>query len=75
MPLRWDDGIVQRELSSEDRISRLGRVAHAQAPRWISGYISLKEPHGPALWWHQDWGCWDHPVSFAPATARAVTSL
>ena len=26
--------------------------------RWISGYVSAKEPRSPALWWHQDWWCW-----------------
>jgi ectoine hydroxylase-related dioxygenase (phytanoyl-CoA dioxygenase family) len=32
--------------------------------KWISGYVSIKEPRSPALWWHQDWWCWDHPVSY-----------
>jgi hypothetical protein len=30
----------------------------------ISGYLSVKEPRTGALDWHQDWWCWDHPVSF-----------
>jgi ectoine hydroxylase-related dioxygenase (phytanoyl-CoA dioxygenase family) len=40
--------------------------------RWISGYISSKEPRTPALWWHQDWWCWHHPVSFRAAAAQVA---
>jgi ectoine hydroxylase-related dioxygenase (phytanoyl-CoA dioxygenase family) len=32
--------------------------------KWISGYVSLKEASSLALWWHQDWWCWDHCVSY-----------
>jgi ectoine hydroxylase-related dioxygenase (phytanoyl-CoA dioxygenase family) len=46
-------------------MSRLGEVADAEDLRWISGYLSLKEPHSPALRCHQDWWCWDHSTSFA----------
>jgi ectoine hydroxylase-related dioxygenase (phytanoyl-CoA dioxygenase family) len=40
--------------------------------KWISGYVSLKEPHSPALWWHQDWWCWDHPISYRRAAAQVA---
>jgi len=33
-------------------------------PRYMSGYILSKPPGGPPLYWHQDWGGWDDPVSF-----------
>ncbi|HEY2570295.1 MAG TPA: phytanoyl-CoA dioxygenase family protein [Solirubrobacteraceae bacterium] len=46
-----------------------GRVAAGDL-RWISGYVSIKEPRTPPLWWHQDWWCWDHAVSFRPAPAQ-----
>jgi hypothetical protein len=64
VPLRWDTPLVGRVL---DR--HAGRVADATAAadlRWISGYISIKEPHSAPLAWHQDWWCWDHPVSMRP---------
>jgi ectoine hydroxylase-related dioxygenase (phytanoyl-CoA dioxygenase family) len=32
--------------------------------KWISGYVSIKEASSRALWWHQDWWCWDHSVSY-----------
>ena len=72
VPLRWNDAIVQHVLGSKERISRLVAVADAQDLRWISGYVSLREPHSPALWWHQDWWCWDHPVSFALRAAQVA---
>ena len=33
-------------------------------PRFSSGYIISKPPLSPALFWHQDWWGWDHPVSY-----------
>jgi hypothetical protein len=64
VPLRWDDAIVSRVLTSEQRTDRLTATVDADDLRWISGYLSIKEPRSPALWWHQDWWCWDHPVSY-----------
>jgi hypothetical protein len=64
VPLRWDDAVVDRVLSEEGRMRRLAAVADGDDLRWISGYLSLKEPDSPALWWHQDWWAWDHPLSF-----------
>lgn len=31
--------------------------------RFTSGYIISKPPGGPALFWHQDWWGWRHPIS------------
>lgn len=33
-------------------------------PRWSSGFVICKPPHSPALFWHQDWACWDDPSSY-----------
>ena len=33
-------------------------------PRFSSGYIISKPSFSPALFWHQDWWGWDHPVSY-----------
>ena len=35
-----------------------------QDVRFSSGYVISKPPASPALFWHQDWWGWDHPVSF-----------
>ena len=61
IPLRWLDDLVDLVLSAHRRIAL---AIGARDLRWISGYVSVKEPHSPALWWHQDWWAWDHPVSF-----------
>jgi hypothetical protein len=72
VPLRWNDAVVDRVLSDDARIRRLAAVLDADDLRWISGYVSLKEPGSPALWWHQDWWCWDHPVSLEPRAAQVA---
>lgn len=61
LPLRWDDTLTELVLASHHRIST---AIGARDLRWISGYVSVKEPHSPPLWWHQDWWAWEHPVSF-----------
>ena len=33
-------------------------------PRWSSGFVISKPPGSPALFWHQDWACWDDPSSY-----------
>lgn len=73
LALGWSDAIVRLLLSSPRRIEFLREVLDAPDLRWLSGYITIKDPHSPALWWHQDWWCWDHPISFRrPPTQVAV---
>lgn len=62
VPLRWNDPLVEQILAQN--LQPLREVTRARDLRWISGYISIKDPHSPPLWWHQDWWCWDHPISF-----------
>jgi hypothetical protein len=64
VPLRWNDPIVRLLLKSDRRVQGLTDVLRADDLKWISGYVSIKEPHSPPLWWHQDWWCWDHPLSY-----------
>lgn len=63
VPLCWDDPVVSLLLGNRQRRARVRSSAAAEDLRWISGYVSLKEARTPPLWWHQDWWCWDHPVS------------
>jgi len=70
--LRWNDVVVDRVLASETRRDRLCEVLGAEDMRWISGYVSIKAPRSPALWWHQDWWCWDHPVSYRRGAAQVA---
>ena len=64
LPLRWTDSAVRLILASRRRMLALAGAVGADDLKWISGYISIKEANSPPLWWHQDWWCWDHAVSF-----------
>jgi hypothetical protein len=64
VPLRWNDPIVRLLLKSDRRVQGLTDVLRADDLKWISGYVSIKEPHSPPLWWYQDWWCWDHQLSY-----------
>jgi len=70
LPLRWKDGVVRLFLSSKYRMQRLREVLNARDLKWISGYVSVKDANSPALWWHQDWWCWNHPISFRKTTSQ-----
>ncbi|MDQ8731743.1 phytanoyl-CoA dioxygenase family protein [Bradyrhizobium sp. LHD-71] len=73
VPLRWNDEIVASVLGAEHLIAAIRDLLRTRQLAWISGYVSTKEPHSPALWWHQDWWCWDHPVSYTrPASQIAL---
>ena len=74
VPLRWNDPIVTPLLADVDRRLRIAFDIGATDLRWTSGYISVKEPWSPPLWWHQDWWYWQHPVSFAPEAAQVTVA-
>ena len=70
LPLRFDDRVVAIALGRSERLARLAAAVDADDLRWISGYVSSKEPRSAPLLWHQDWWCWDHPVSFRRTSAQ-----
>lgn len=72
VPLRWSDKIVANILASEPRIQKLRDVLRPHDLKWLSGYISTKPPHSPPLWWHQDWWCWDHPISYQRSASQVA---
>ena len=72
VPLRWNDPVVSLLLAGAERRRAMRTVTGADDLRWISGYISVKEARTPALWWHQDWWCWDHPISFHAAPVQVA---
>ena len=43
--------------------------------RFTSGYIISKPPGGPALFWHQDWWGWRHPISRTDRIAQIALFL
>ncbi len=70
--LRWNDPIVDLILSQAGPIDALASLLTATDLRWISGYLSIKDSHSQALWWHQDWWCWHHPVSLRPEAPQVA---
>jgi ectoine hydroxylase-related dioxygenase (phytanoyl-CoA dioxygenase family) len=70
LPLRWNDLLVELFLKSNYRIHLLKEATEARDLKWISGYVSIKDAYSPPLWWHQDWWCWQHPISFKKATSQ-----
>jgi hypothetical protein len=70
VPLRWNDELVLGALRSTRVIGAVAAAVGAVDLKWISGYVSVKERDSPPLWWHQDWWCWTHPISFAPRAAQ-----
>jgi hypothetical protein len=72
VPLRWNDRPVRLLLESEHRRRTLIDAIAARDLRWISGYVSVKESHSGPLWWHQDWWCWDHPISYRAEAAQVA---
>jgi hypothetical protein len=64
LPLRWNDPAVDIVLADTVRTARLAAAVNGTDLRWISGYLSTKDPDSGPLWWHQDWWCWSHPVTY-----------
>jgi hypothetical protein len=51
-------GIAESSSSSSVRLTAgncFGTLSVATDLRWISGYVTVKEPRTPPRWWHQDW--------------------
>jgi len=74
-PLTWGDALVDRVLAPRERREVLIAALHARDLRWISGYVSVKDPRSEALEWHQDWWCWDHPLSFRAEAAQVAVMI
>lgn len=68
--LKFDHEIIRLVLGQSERVKRLEKHVAAKDLRWISGYISSKDPFSPPLWWHQDWWCWNHEISFREDAAQ-----
>ena len=55
----------------QEMFGRLG----LQGTRFSSGYVISKPPGGPALFWHQDWWGWQHPISREGRIAQVALFL
>ena len=55
----------------QEMFERLG----LRGTRFSSGYVISKPPGGPALFWHQDWWGWQHPISREDRIAQVALFL
>jgi len=55
----------------QEMFGRLG----FRGTRFSSGYVISKPPGGPALFWHQDWWGWQHPISREDRIAQVALFL
>lgn len=69
-PLRWDSHLVAAVIGSSARLDKIRLACDATDLRFISAYVSLKRANSPAMGWHQDWWCWDHPISHQSRAAH-----
>jgi ectoine hydroxylase-related dioxygenase (phytanoyl-CoA dioxygenase family) len=72
VPLRWTSPAVSAVLGDSRRMQRVRSASNGTDLRWLTAYLGVKEPHSGPLPWHQDWWCWDHPISWAPAAPQVA---
>jgi hypothetical protein len=51
-------GFADHGLAGAGRRRAVAAVSGGDDLRWISGYVSTKEPRTPPLWWHHGRGSW-----------------
>lgn len=71
-PLRWNASTIRPLLADRALMARVAYASAAADLRFVSAYVISKAPRSPALPWHQDWWCWDHPCSQLPHAAQVA---
>ena len=62
-------------LIGNDELIEIFRILGFGDTRFSSGYIISKPKNSPALFWHQDWWGWDHPLSFTDQIAQVFVMI
>ena len=62
-------------LIGNDELREIFRILGFRDTRFSSGYIISKPKNSPALFWHQDWWGWDHPLSFTDQIAQVFVMV
>lgn len=65
----YQHSVFARLFSWPAALSALASLGYPN-PKWWSAYLLSKPPHGPPLYWHQDWWAWDDPCSADPHPAQ-----
>lgn len=63
---RTDNAVIEKLLSWPPSCQALADMGFGDFKSFGGVIILTKEPHGPALYWHQDWMRWNDPLSAAP---------
>lgn len=63
---RADNPVIDRLLSWAPSYAALEALGFGDFETSGSVIILTKEPHGPPLYWHQDWMQWNDPLSLSP---------
>jgi len=66
----YQDPVFARLFTWPNTLEALASLGYPD-PKWWSGFLLSKPPHGPPLYWHQDWWAWDHPRSADPHLLQA----
>lgn len=61
----YQDGVFARLFAYPPALSALASLGFDQ-PKFWSAFMLSKPPHGPPLYWHQDWWAWEDPISLRP---------
>jgi len=72
-PLRWNDRLIAHLFAIGSLIEAVRVATRACDLRWISSYISVRPARTGRLPWHQDWWCWDHPVTYRREPVQVAT--
>ena len=62
-------------LIGNDKLKEIFRILGFDDTRFSSGYIISKPNYSPALFWHQDWWGWDHPLSYTVQIAQVFVMI
>ena len=63
---REDNSVIDKLLSWEPSYRALDELGFGDFKTGGSVIILTKEPHGPPLYWHQDWMQWNDPLTVSP---------
>ena len=58
-----------------EKLKEIFRILGFDDTRFSSGYIISKPNNSPALFWHQDWWGWDHPLSYTVQIAQVFVMI
>ncbi len=62
-------------LIGNEELKEIFRKLGFDDTRFSSGYIISKPNNSPALFWHQDWWGWDHPLSYTVQIAQVFVMI